>query len=206
MQTKLQELTEKIYQEGVEKAQSEADKILSEAKIQAAEIIARAQKEAENLLGEAGKESNTLRKNALNELQLAGRQLVSDIKLKIVELVEYKSLSPQTKEAFNDQVFVKELIMTTLKNWKANSAETVDMEVLLPAAKQKEFESYIKDQVNALFGKGVQISFSERIESGFKIGPKDGGYMISFTGDDFENFFQTYLRPRLVELLYGQKQ
>jgi len=206
MQTKLQELTEKIYQEGVEKAQSEADKILSEAKLQAAEIIARAQKEAENLLGEAGKESTTLRKNALNELQLAGRQLVSDIKLKIVELLEYKSLAPQTKEAFNDQVFVKELIITTLKNWKANSAETVDMEVLLPAAKQKEFESYIKDQVNAVFGKGVQISFSERIESGFKIGPKDGGYMISFTGDDFENFFQTYLRPRLVELLYGQKQ
>jgi V/A-type H+-transporting ATPase subunit E len=206
MQTKLQELTEKIYQEGVEKAQSEADKILSEAKLQAAEIIARAQKEAENMLGEAGKESNTLRKNALNELQLAGRQLVSDIKLKIVELVEYKSLAPQTKEAFNDQVFVKELIITTLKNWKANSAETVDMEVLLPAAKQKEFESYIKDQVNAVFGKGVQISFSERIESGFKIGPKDGGYLISFTGDDFENFFQTYLRPRLVELLYGQKQ
>jgi len=206
MQTKLQELTEKIYQEGVEKAQVEADKILKEANLQAGEIIARAKKEAETLLSEADKESNTIRKNSINELQLAGRQLVSDIKMKVVELVEYQSLAPQTKAAFNDKEFVKDLVVTTLKNWNPKSADAVDLEILLPAVKQKEFESYIKEQVASVFGKGVEISWSERMGSGFKVGPKDGGYMISFTGDDFENFFQTYLRPRLVELLFGQKK
>ena len=37
---KIQELTEKIYREGVEKGQAEADRIIQEAKEQAAQIIA----------------------------------------------------------------------------------------------------------------------------------------------------------------------
>ena len=43
---KIQELTEKIYREGVEKGQAEADRIIQEAKEQAAQIIAEAKKKA----------------------------------------------------------------------------------------------------------------------------------------------------------------
>ena len=42
----LQELTDKIYAEGVEKGKNEAAKILSEAEAKAAAIIAAAEKEA----------------------------------------------------------------------------------------------------------------------------------------------------------------
>ena len=37
--------------------------------------------------------------------------------------------------------------------------------------------------------KSVVVNFDPEIESGFKIGPKDGGYIISFTDEDFMNYF-----------------
>ena len=38
--TKLQELTDKLYQEGLEKGRAEADSLVSEAKSQAEKIVA----------------------------------------------------------------------------------------------------------------------------------------------------------------------
>ena len=47
MENKIQELTEKIYAEGVEKGKAEADRLVCEAKESAAEIVKKAQAEAE---------------------------------------------------------------------------------------------------------------------------------------------------------------
>ena len=40
------------------------------------------------------------------------------------------------------------------------------------------------------------------MKGGFKIGPADGSYKISFSEDDFENFFKSFLRPKTIEMLY----
>ena len=58
MESKLQELTKKIYKEGVEKAGLEANDILEAAKKDAAKIITDAKKEAENIISNAKKVSN----------------------------------------------------------------------------------------------------------------------------------------------------
>jgi V/A-type H+-transporting ATPase subunit E len=43
------------------------------------------------------------------------------------------------------------------------------------------------------------------MKSGFKVGPADGSYVISFTDEDFNNFFKAYLRPKSTELLFEKK-
>ncbi|HSV88964.1 MAG TPA: HrpE/YscL family type III secretion apparatus protein [Bacteroidales bacterium] len=206
MQTKLQELTEKIYREGVEKAQAEADKILAEARQQAQEIVKQAQVKAEELMQEAEKNADVLRKNSMNELQLAGRQAISDLKQKIVALLEKETLGPQTKAAFGDQQFVQELMISVIKSWDSSGSDSVDLQLMLPKNKQQELDAFIKQKVQGFFEKGLQITWQERMKNGFKIGPKDGGYLVSFTDEDFDNFFVSYLRPLLVELLFGEKQ
>lgn len=205
MQTKLQELTEKIYQEGVNKANEEAEKILADAKKEARELVAKAKKEASNIIETATKESAELKKNSLNELQLSARQAISDLKQKVVSLIEIKTIKPETKEAFADKDFTAEVIKTIVKNWQPESGEAVNLEVLLPANQQKEMESFFNKKAGDLLDKGLDLSFSEKVKGGFKIGPKDGGYQISFSDEDFENFFQAYLRPKLIDLLFSEK-
>ncbi len=50
MEHKIQELTEKIYREGVEKGNEQAKKIVSDAQEEAKKIIENAKKEADALL------------------------------------------------------------------------------------------------------------------------------------------------------------
>lgn len=206
MQTKLQELTERIYQEGVNKANEEAEKILAEAGKKAEELVNKARREAEDIIKNADKEAGSLKENSLNELKLAGRQAISELKQKIAALVEAKVVRPETKGAFKDVAFTQELIQTIVKNWNPRESENVSLNLLLPADKQKDFEVFFKEKAKNLFDKGLEVSYSDRMKNGFKIGPKEGGYLISFADEDFENFFRAFLRPRLIEMLYGEKE
>lgn len=206
MQNKLKELTEKIYQEGVEKASNEAEKILSEAKKEAEDTLAKAKKEAASTVDKAKKDADDLKKNALNELQLAARQAISDVKLQIVNLVQAKTIKPETKAAFKEAEFTKNIIQSIVDKWDPNNGDNVDLNVLLPASMKKEFEAYFENKAKKLLSSGLEIDFSERIKGGFQIGPKDGGYLISFTDEDFDNFFKAYMRPRLISMLFEGKE
>jgi len=55
MQNKLQELTEKLYAEGLSKGRQEAEEIKSRAQKEAEEIIASAKKEYDSILQKARK-------------------------------------------------------------------------------------------------------------------------------------------------------
>ncbi len=205
MQNKLKELTEKIYHEGVEKANNEAEKILTEAKNQADDTLAKAKKDAASILNKAEKDADDLKKNALNELQLAARQAISDVKQQIVNLVEAKTIKPETKAAFKEAAFTKNIIRSIVDKWNPDSGDNVDLEVLLPASMKKEFEAYYETKTKNLLSGGLDVDFSERIKGGFQIGPKDGGYLISFTDEDFTNFFKAYMRPRLINMLFEEQ-
>ncbi len=204
MQKKLQELTDKLYQEGIDKAKEEAEKIVKDAKKEAEEIRSKAKKESEKIVKDAEKNAEEIKKNSLNELQLASKQAISDLKQRISNLIEMKAVAPKTKEAFDDKDFTKDVILTIVKNWDPNDESQVNLKVLLPEKKQKEFEKFFKSKAKDLLDKGLEIEFSENIKGGFRIGPKDGSYFISFSDEDFESFFKTFLRPRLVEMLYGK--
>lgn len=202
MQTKLQELTEKIYQEGVNKAKDESEKIVSTAQKKAEDILASARKEADDIVVHARKEAEELSKNSMNELQLSARQLISDIRQKIIHLIETKAVEPETKKSFKDVEFTQSIIKELVKNWNPKGDDMVDLKILLPAEQQKDFEKFFKAKASDVLGKGAEVFFSDKIKGGFKIGPKEGGYLISFSDEDFDNLFRGYLRPRLIKMLF----
>ena len=77
------------------------------------------------------------------------------------------------------------------------------VDVGLPASLQKELGAWFEKKAAAVMGEGVSVSFSRQIAGGFRIGPRDGGYMISFAEGDFENILTEYLRPATRKLLFG---
>ena len=60
MENKIQELTDKIYSEGVEKGNEEAQRLISSARKEAAKIVEDARKEAESILAVARKSAKEL--------------------------------------------------------------------------------------------------------------------------------------------------
>jgi len=202
MENKLQELTQKLYNEGVEKANAEAEKILAEAKSEAEKLKQNAKKEAEKIVADAEQKSAEIKKNVDAELSLATKQSIRTVKQQITDMIVSKVIDEPVKKALDDAKFVKEIIQAVVKNWNPKGNETIDLSVLLPADLEKEFAKLFTAKTGQELNANLELTFSDSIKGGFKIGPADGSYKISFSDDDFENFFKTYLRPKTIEMLY----
>ena len=73
MENRIQELTDKIFQEGVEKGNLEAQKILDNAKSEAERIVEEARATGERIVKEARKKADELSENVKSELKLYSR-------------------------------------------------------------------------------------------------------------------------------------
>ncbi|SDB98358.1 hypothetical protein [Williamwhitmania taraxaci] len=205
MQNKLHELTEKIYNEGVNKGAQEAEHIIAKAKEDARLILNNARKDADLLIAKANKDSEELRKNSESEIRLAGKQTLNALKQQITSLIETSIVNPPMKEAINEVAFIKQIIDTAIAAWNPQKNNTVDLTILLPKDMESKLQSMFVNSTGEILHAGVELIFDDSFSAGFKIGPKGAGYLISFTDSDFENLFKAYIRPRLVELLFGGK-
>ena len=203
MENKLQELTQKLYDEGVGKANLEAEKILAEAKSEAEKLKQNAEKDSQKIIANAEQKSAEIKKNVDAELTLAAKQTIRSVKQQISYVMVRKVIDEPVKKAFDDVKFVKEIIETVVKNWNPQKNEAIDLSVLLPADLEKEFAKFFTAKSGEELNTNLELSFSDSIKGGFKLGPADGSYKISFSEEDFENFFKSYLRPKTVEMLYA---
>ncbi len=202
MESKLQELTNKLYNEGVEKANEEASQIKSDAEKQAEKIKNDAQQEADQIIQQAKQEAEDLKKNTRSEIDLAARQTLREVKKQITEMITARVIKDPVKQSMEDTEFVKQVIHEIIKNWNPQSQEPVDLSVTLPEKMQKELKDYLENKASKELNAGITVQVSDRMKGGFSIGPSDGSYKISFSEDDFENFFKGYLRPRTVKMLF----
>ncbi len=201
MDLKLQELTEKLYQEGVVKGNQEAEKIIANAHSQAKEIIEKAKAEAEAIIIGSEKKSEELSKTTRSELQLASGQLVSALQQEVVNLISGKIVENTVKPATDDIKYIQQLILTAVQNWSAKQ----DLLIVVSEKDKESIEDYFASLSKQQLDKGITITSANKIKAGFQVGPADGSYKVSFTQDDFMNFFKEFIRPKVVELLYGQK-
>ncbi|MBR1928320.1 MAG: hypothetical protein IJ834_01075 [Paludibacteraceae bacterium] len=192
----LQELTDKIYAEGVEKGKEQAEAIVSQAEQKAAQIVAQAQKAAQEQLADAEAKAAELDKNTRSELRLFAQQSVNAIKTEIANILSDKIASDSVKAATADPKFMQKIIADLAAQLAKTSEvviETKDAEAL-----NKYFAANAKDLLN----KGIEIKQVKGIKTDFTISPKNGGYKLAFGDDEFIDYFKQYLRPQLIELLF----
>lgn len=87
MQNKLQELTDKLYQEGLSKGKEDGAKLLSEAQAQADEIIAKAKAQAQSIVEQAEKQAQDLKTKAASDIRMASSQALQATKKDIEDLL-----------------------------------------------------------------------------------------------------------------------
>ena len=201
MQNKLQELTDKLYNEGLSKGKQEGEALLQEATAKADSILAEARKEADGIIAKARKEAEELKTRVNADLKMAANQSIAATKQDIEKIVVAKITDKEVKTALSSADFLKEIITAVARNF--NAAEPVDLEVVLPESLKKEMEPFVAKELSSILKSGITASFSKKIGGGFTIGPKDGSYFISFTDDTFTDLISEYLRPAAKKILFG---
>lgn len=204
MQNKLQELTDKLYNEGLSKGRQEGESILNDARTKAESIIAQAKEEAAKIISAAEKEAEDLRIRTEGDLKLAATQSISATKQEIESLILSKLTDKEVKSSLSNPDFVREIITVVAKSFNAGNEDPADLEAVLPESLRKEVEPFLKKELATILGTKLEVSFSKKINGGFTIGPKDGGYFISFTDETFKDLISGYLRPATKKILFGE--
>ncbi len=199
---KIQELTEKIYQDGIEKVRQEERVILDNARKEANALIESAKKDAEAAIRNAQAEALQTKSKLEAEMKIASNQALSLLKQQIADLLSEAALSSAVREAMNDVDFMKSLIQTIVSKWNP-SQTNVDLTVVLPEDKKEAFLNLFKSKAGEILGKGIEIKFEGRMAGGFHIGPSDNSFKLSFSEKDFIQFFKSFLRQKAKEILFS---
>ncbi len=196
MENKIQELTDKIYREGVEKGNEEAQRLVGNARDEAAKILEDARKEADAIVAAARKAAAETTENTQSELKLFAGQAVNALKSEITSLLTNQVVSKAVKDFVGDKDYLNKFIVSLAGQWVANEPiviSTTDAEGL-----KKYFAANAKDVLD----KGVKIEQVNGNKTLFTISPADGSYKVNFGEEEFENYFKEFLRPQLVEMLF----
>ena len=202
MENKLQELTDKLYNEGLSKGKKEGEEILANARKEAADIIAAAQKEADEIRAKAEKEAADFKVKVTGDLKMAASQSIQATKKDIEDLVVFKMNAAAVEKSLSEEAFVKEIIKAVAQ--KFDSENAADLELVLPESLKASLEPFVKEELTSILKGGVNATFTKKIAGGFTIGPKDGGYFISLTDETFKELISEYLRPATRKLLFGE--
>ena len=204
MQNKLQELTDKLYNEGLSKGKQEAEKLLANARIESEEILEEARLKADKILAQARKEAEDIRKSTERDVAMASEQTISGIKQQVEQAVVARAVGGNVRAALSDPAFVRQLITTVVQAFNPAGAEAVDLELILPEGLKKELgEGFEKDIAGVLNGK-ITIKGVKGTAEGFSIAPEGEGYRIGFTGNDFTGMFSSFLRENTRRILFGE--
>ena len=193
---KIQELTEKIYREGVEKGQAEADRIVQEAKEQAAQIIAEAKKKAADIEAAGKKAVVEMEANTKNELKLFTAQSLSALKSEIANVLTASTVGQAVDKLVADKDFLCKFTVALASKWVENEP------IVIESADADTLKAYFAKEAKAVLDKGVTIEKVNGRNALFTIQPEDGSYKVSFGKEEFEDYFKSFLRPQLVQMLF----
>ena len=175
---KIQELTDKLYREGVEKGNAEGMRLVEKAKAEADKLVADARKEADEIVDKARKQAQELEANTKSELKLYAGQALSALKSEIVNVVSDK------------------LVKDVAKSWAAGG------DMVISASDADGLTAYFRAHAKDLLDKGVKIEKVNGKAAAFSVSPSDGSYKVNFGEEEFAAYFKDFLRPKLIEMLF----
>lgn len=194
MENRLQELTEKLYNEGLSRGKDDGAAILAKAKSDADSILASAREEASVILAKAKSDALQLASTTRSEIQLASNQMVSALRQQIAGMLTASVFEPQIKDSYRDGSYVKELMIKAVESFNVEGG----VQVIVPEG----FDGVVRDAVLEKLNGGVEIVTSGKVKVPFRIAPVDGSYVVSFSDEDFDSLFKSYIRPMVNDLLY----
>lgn len=193
---KLEEITNKLYAEGVEKGNQEAQAIVAKAQEEAKAIVEKAKQEALEQLQKAEQKAQEIDAHTRSELKMFAEQSVNALKTEVTNLVNGKVVEDSVKAAMADPKFMQGIILKMAESMAKEG--NVEIDAKDAEALKKYFAANAKDLLN----KGITINEVKGLKTDFQLKAEKGGYKLAFGDNEFVAYFKEFLRPQLVELLF----
>lgn len=196
MESKIQELTNKLLQEGVERGNAQAEAIIAQANEQAKQIIEAAQAKGAEIEAQAKKDAQALNDHTKSELKMYNAQALNALKTEIANVVNANVVKDAVKEITGDKDFMNNFVLKLAEKWGAQE------DLVISTADAASLKAFFAKKAKALLDKGLKIEQVNGQKTAFTIQPADGSYKVNFGDAEFEDYFKSFLRPQLVDMLF----
>ena len=196
MESKIQELTNKLLQEGVERGNAQAEAIIAQANEQAKQIIEAAQAKGAEIEAQAKKDAQALNDHTKSELKMYNAQALNALKTEIANVVNANVVKDAVKEITGDKDFMNNFVLKLAEKWGAQE------DLVISTADAASLKALFAKKAKALLDKGLKIEQVNGQKTAFTIQPAYGSYKVNFGDAEFEDYFKSFLRPQLVDMLF----
>jgi V/A-type H+-transporting ATPase subunit E len=197
MEVQLQELLDKIKNEGVKAAEAEAARIREEAEKRSRDAIQRAEQQAAEIVARAREEAARFEQTSREAVKQAARNAILGVRQGVVGIFD-ALLARETREALSAQNLT-EVIVALVKAWPEK--QIASLEALLPPEDLKKLEKGLKARLVEELKKGFELKPLAALEAGFRIAMKDGSAYYNFTDQGIAQILAEYLNPRIAGLM-----
>lgn len=197
MTMELDNLIQKIKEEGVEEAKRRSEEIMEEAENEAKRILGDAQQKKATIIREGEKRALALTKNGEEALRQSARDVLLSLRQRIIELFDCVTKESVSKELTQESL--SGLIAKAIENFKRE--EELDIEVLLSKHDKAALEATLLKRLKERLKKGVTFKVASAINKGFRVGEKGKEFYYDFTDDAIKEAFGLYLNPKIKEIL-----
>ena len=187
----VQELIDRLRDDGVKAGQEKADQVLQDARKQAADIVAQAKAEAAEMLEKARNEIETEKSSAIESLKVAIRdtELKMEAELKATFAAHVKRL---VSVEMRDVEFLKQIILAIAGMAAGNKAcGEQPVNVLLPENlfRSDKRETRLTEEGRENFRRLVLGISGDMLREGVDLKPSEsigGGIRVQLVGEDLE--------------------
>lgn len=192
----IQPLLDRIHTEGLKKAESERDTLLSEAKVKASRIIEEAQKKAEALQAEAEQRAEASIARGTTALEQAARDVLLKLRSEIARQVTVAAQTAASSTLSSPEV-VAALITDLVKSHVASGNVQIECHPELGGHLKKSLPALLKDVGSSAEAK---IIMNPKTQSGFILRLGDSAEGIDLTESAVGEWISAGLRKDIADL------
>ena len=207
----VQELIDRIRDQGVQAAQTEADRVLRDARQQAQEIVARAKAEADAAQAKAREEIEAYRQASLDALRLAARDTVLDLEARVLARFE-EFVKRLVVSATRDRELVRSIVLVLAGHAAEEFIQDKEVEVRISSSLlegptgpvfKEEGKLAILGLSSDMLREGLELVPDSEIEGGARVRLVQDKLEIDLSDRAIARLISQRLIPRFKAIMEG---
>ena len=199
MAKQVQELIDKIKQEGFEAAQEKAQTIEVAAQEKAKAIIDDATAKAKDILEKAKAEAQKTEETSKAAISQASRDILLDLRKEIQKVLN-ALIRQEVKEALSAEA-LGTMIQTIVQDFCKKSDKDTDIKVVLSKKDLEQLKKGILSKLQEKLKDKIVFESSEEVVGGFTISFDSGKSSFDFTDQSLAEYLSAYLNPEVGQIL-----
>jgi V/A-type H+-transporting ATPase subunit E len=198
MSQQVQELIDKIKNEGIVEANNQAGAIKTEADAKAQEIISQAQAKADQLIADAKVQIQKMEESGAMALKQASRDTLLSLRQEIENILQ-NIVRQDVGKALSDEDLSNILAQAVVAAIDGNKEDNIEVAVNkkdLEALKSGAFSKLKKEVKDS-----VKLQGSSDVAKGFTISFDEGKSNFDFSDESLASYLTTYLNSQISSIL-----